>query len=91
MLPELPPNRSKMVVKMVRKSGNMDVFNDQNLQEKTEQSQVTYKGLWMGSIESGKPTNKQCSIACCLSVHLIMWRKRPLQVNFNLVDMENDS
>lgn len=63
MLPELPPNRSKMVVKMVRKSGNMDVFNDQKLQEKPERSQEPYEDCRMGSIESDKPTNKQSCIA----------------------------
>lgn len=31
MLPELPPKISKMVVMILRKFGNMDVFEDQNL------------------------------------------------------------
>jgi hypothetical protein len=31
MLPELPPKMSKMVVMILRKFGNMDVFEDQNL------------------------------------------------------------
>lgn len=68
MLPELPPNRSKMVVKMVRKSGNMDVFNDQNLQEKPEESQVTYEVVeWDQQNQTNRQTNNVAlSIACRL-------------------------
>jgi hypothetical protein len=47
MLPELPPKMSRMVVMILRKFGNMDVFEDQNLhhphkrQEKLNAS-ITY-------------------------------------------------